>query len=98
LVGLLLVFFTPNILILTVGVFLTLAGIENAYQYTYCYASEVISEKHRILFINLLTAAYGVGIMMNSFSFYWLKNWKSVLLFFFIIPTIVIIAMIMYYI
>ena len=36
--------------------------------------------------------------MMNSFTFYSIKNWKMAFLLFYIIPTIITIAAIMYFI
>lgn len=83
---------------LALGLFIGLAGIENAYQYTYCYSSEVVSEEHRILFVTIFNFAYGVGIMINSFTFYYFKHWKIVFLWFYIVPTIIIILGVSYYI
>lgn len=39
LIGLIIVFYASTISSLTVGVFLTYAGIENAVQYAFCYGS-----------------------------------------------------------
>lgn len=98
LIGFFLMYYAISIPMLTAGVFIAFAGIENAFQYTYCYSSELVAEKYRILFVNLMTASYGLGMMINSLTFFGLKDWKVVFLWFAIVPTILIILMILYFI
>lgn len=84
--GLLLILFSWSLEIVAVGVFITICGTENSYQYLYCFSSEVVAEKRRIFYINWLNVSYGLGIVANSLFFYSLKDWRTIILFCHIAP------------
>jgi hypothetical protein len=61
-----------------------------AYQSIYCYSTEVVREKSRIMYVNALNAIYGVGIMVDAITFYFIKDWTIIYVCVFAIPALLI--------
>jgi MFS family permease len=73
-----------------IAIMFTYAGTEMAYQSIYCFSTEVVREKSRIFYVNALNSIYGVGIMVDAITFYFVKDWTIIYACVFGIPALLI--------
>lgn len=51
--------------------------------------TEIVDESHRSKYYVYLLIFFGVGSMINSFYFYFIKSWKEVLFLCYIVPNLI---------
>ena len=52
----------------------------------------MVAERKRILFYNLLNVFYGIGMFADTLAFNWIKDWKTVFIFVFILPAFLVLV------
>jgi MFS family permease len=87
--GLLLAILSPNIYLASIGLFIAFFGNEWSYTMALNFISETVNEQYRDKFSASFFVAYGIGQCGNVGFFYLLRDWKMVLIFFYIIPAAV---------
>jgi hypothetical protein len=65
-------------------------GTENSYQLIYCFATEVVAEQHRILYISLLNLVYGLGMIIDAVVFFYVKEWTTIYIYVFSLPILLV--------
>ena len=58
----------------------------------------MVAEKWRITYINLLNVAYGLGMIIDAFAFYYIKDWATIYIYVFLIPVILTLAAVLLFI
>jgi MFS family permease len=72
-----------------IGVFLYGAGLDISYSCIFTLITEFFAENDRGFFYNIITLSFSAGIFLNALAFYYIDNWKIIVISFFILPIIV---------
>jgi hypothetical protein len=73
------------------GLFITMAGVQNCFFLSFAIITEEISESHRSTFTVLIQMMFGLGMLMNVLWAYCLQDWKTLLFSCYFIPMLVMI-------
>jgi MFS family permease len=89
--GITLAFFSNYLAIAAVGIFLGLAGTQWFSSGSFFFISETVGEQSRERYLVAVQIAFGLSCLVNSGFYYWLRDWKLVLTYFYIVPAILLI-------
>jgi hypothetical protein len=73
-----------------IGLFLWGAGAETSFSLIYNFATELTAEKDRANNCTILMVFFVLGSMGNTFFFYVFRNWRLVLVFFYLLTNVVV--------
>jgi MFS family permease len=72
-----------------IGVFFYSAGLANSFTIITTFIVEFFPEKNNAQYFNLLTLSFAVGTAINPIAFYFIYDWKMVVIFVFLLPTVI---------
>ena len=88
--GFFLLIFSWSFWVGVIALFLMMFGVMLSYGLSYIFITELVAENRRQTFKIIISATFSVGALTNVLEFYILPNYKSVVIFFFLIPMIIL--------
>ena len=98
LVGLILVLLQLNTWTICLGLLLYGMGFEISYNTLYPTVTEITDEEHRGTYFIYMFVAFGVGTMGNAIAFYFIRNYRTIILCYYLIPVIITLALYWYFV
>lgn len=89
--GLLLIICSVHMVMAAVGLFLSLMGGMLGFNYALSYITETVDEDKRERYSIVAQLFYGVGALGNVGTFYAIGNWLYILIFFYLVPVLIVI-------
>jgi MFS family permease len=91
-IGLVTALTAHSLMITSIGLFITIAGVQNCFYLTFAILTEEVPESHRSVYSVLIQMMFGVGVLMNVLWAYWLQEWKVILFACYFIPIMVMLV------
>ena len=89
-IGLGLTLFSVNLWMAIAGLFIAISGVQWAFSLSFIFISETVAESHREQFLVIVQFFYGLGTLGNTALYFWLQDWKPIIIFFYMIPTVLL--------
>lgn len=89
-IGLTITIFCTSIEIAGVGLFISTIGIQNGFNVCFYFLAETVSESHREKYSVAIQLFYGSGVLLNVPWFYLVRDWRLILIFFYLIPSVLV--------
>ena len=96
--GLMLIIFCQNIWMAGAGLFLCVFGGKNNINLVMMFMAETIAEKQRQFYMMTSQTMYAVGGLANVLWFYMLEDFELVLIFFYVIPSLVVLVGLVFFV
>lgn len=90
LVGMTLTILAPTIVVAGVGLFISTVGIQNGFNVCFYFLAETVAESHREKFSVAIQLFYGSGVLLNVPWFYLVGDWRLILIFFYLVPSLLV--------
>jgi MFS family permease len=95
--GFVLVSLSRNVFTASVGILMAGAGCESNMRISIAILSEIVDYNLRQKYSLILQCAFGVGGVLVSVGYYWLRNWREVTTCFCTLPAFVLLLVIVFY-
>jgi MFS family permease len=84
--GIMVTLFATNLFMASAGLFVGLTGAQWAFSVSFVFISETVAESHRDKYMVIVQFFYGFGSLGNTALYYWLRDWRDVFVYFYVVP------------
>lgn len=98
LLGLGITIFSVSLFMAIAGLFIAMSGVQWAFSLSFMFISETVAESHREQFLVVVQFFYGLGTLGNTGLFYWLADWKPIFIYFYVIPTALLLVGVVFFV
>ena len=97
-VGIIWTLLSDSLFLAATGLFFGLMGVQWAFSISFIFISETVAESMREEFLVIVQFFYGLGNLGNIGLFYWLRNWRQALIYWYIIPSVILAVAILFFV